>query len=285
MGLLAASAFAAVWYGLVRYCNPQRISPDGNYYIKMARRERVPVPFSLRPLLPFLLRERMLAWRIVGAASLVATSLIVYQLAIEHGLDPIRALFASVLFVGLPLFRINTTLPVLVDAPAIALAGASALCAVQGHVLLAVAVALLGAGVKEQAPLFAALAAWSAWPLIALVVPVSLYLFRKHAKADHGNLQHPLAYARGKQAPRLLSLLHQVAPWGVCLAVLWAPFQPAVWASIAVAYALTFTAADSTRVYQWAALPVCVAAAAVVPSGWLVPAAVVHLWNPLQGEI
>ena len=131
--------------------------------------------------------------------------------------------------------------------------------------------------------MFAALAAWSPWPLLGLAVPAIRMLWRR-GKAEHPNVKTPFRYARTKQAARLLDPYRMVLPWGVCLAALWVPTWPMV-LSVLVAYGLLFVAADSTRVYQWAFLPVCVTAAAIVPAGWLLPLAVAHLFNPFRGEI
>jgi hypothetical protein len=86
------------------------------------------------------------------------------------------------------------------------------------------------------------------------------------------------------QAPRLLSAAKIVLPWGACLAVAFAPTLPVI-ASVAVGYAMLFVSADSTRIYQWGAIPVCVAAAAVIPEAWLPVAVIAHALNPWQGEI
>ena len=175
--------------------------------------------------------------------------------------------------------RATATRPFLVDGPALGLTAASALLACSGHPVASAIIALVGAGVKEHVPVFAALAAWSPWPLVGLAVTAVLWLTRTPGPSSHPSQEHPFVAARAMQAERLLTAQYSLMPWGVCLAAAFAPTVPML-ASLAVGYGMLFVAVDSSRVFQWAAIPVCLAAAAALPDQWLIPAVAIHFFVP-----
>ncbi len=280
--LCALVAFAVL--ALYVYCDVARLSPDGTVYLEAALGQRVPRPFHLRPLLPMILGTRVAAWRAASALGLFVASVCVGAMAAALGSTSAQAVTSSALFAGLPMVRTTLHLPVLVDGPALGLTALSALLAVTGHPFAAAGVACVGAGVKEHVPVFAALASWSAWPLCGLAVVAALWLFVRPARPEHPSQTSPMSYARTKQRTRLLSAAHTVLPWGACLLVLLAPGR-VVMASLAAGYAMLFVSADSTRIYQWAAIPVCIVAATVVPPVWLLPVAVAHMVNPWRGDV
>jgi len=269
----------AAYLGALHYTTPQRVSPDGRVYLDMAGGAKQPMPFHLRWLLPLALRDNLTAWRIAAAVSLGTTAVVISALS---G-DPRRAWFAAILFLGLPIVRLLVHWPVLSDAPAMACAAIAVLLAQYGYVWPAVAVAALGSACKEQAALFAALAAWNPWLLLGLVAPLLRRLSAIPGRGEKPCTEQPLRYARVRQAPRLLDGKKMLLPWGACLAVAWDPTLPVV-ASLAVAYGLLLTASDSVRVYQWACIPLCVHAATVVPEGWLIPVALLHVFHPWRGD-
>jgi hypothetical protein len=279
MILAVCLAVSIVALGLYFYCNGFRASPDGMVYLKAADALPVPRPFHLRPLLPLLFRRSYAAWYAAGLCGLAAASVGIGAIALFVGLAPSRAICASALFIGLPIVRSIAERPIMVDGPALGLAVWSAYAAMTGHPVAAALIAIVGASVKEHVPIFAALAAWSPWPLVGLLVTVGLWLLVKPAAPEHQSQVAPFAYARERQADRLLSAGYALMPWGACLAALIAPTAPMV-ASLAVAYGLLFVASDSSRVFQWAAIPVCVAAAGAIPPQWLVPAMVGHFFVP-----
>lgn len=274
-----AVAMTLLAYAVVVYARGQRMSPDGLIYL---RGSALPLPFHLRRVVPWCLGHRPVAWLACGLVSLCLAACSVAWLASELG--PERQAFAVALFVGLPSFRTMAALPVLVDAPALAFAGVSACLALSGHAWASVAVALAAGACKETAPLFAAAAALSPWPLVGLAAPAVAWLTGRAAPLDHPSQLAPISYARTKQALRLLDMRAMLLPWGACVLAAFDP-SAAVVASVALSYAMLFVAADSVRIYQWAALPVCVQAAAVAPAGWLVPLALLHFLNPAQGEV
>lgn len=281
---LVSMAVAACVVAVVRYCHGWRLSPDGHQYIRAVAGEPVPVPFHLRFLLPLVLRARPWAWIAASYASLVLAAGAVALLGLAHGLSATSAAVAGCLFAGLPLVRVTASLPVLVDGPAILAVAVSALLAVQGHPLPAVLVALVGAGIKETVPVFAALASMSPWPLLALVVPLVRRFAPAPGPAEDACVASPVSYAREKQCRRLLHAPLMLAPWGAALAGLVA-LTPAAVLSLAVSYSLLFVTADSTRVYQFGGIPLCICAASVIPEYLAVPVVAFHLWNPWQGEV
>ena len=282
--MLACALVAAMLIGLSLYCGTERVSPDGKLYLAAGRGFAVARPFHLRPVLPWLNGDRMWAWRTTSIVGVFVAAMSVGLLAAAHGLSMVQSMASTALFASLPIARSTLALPVLVDGPALALTGLSALCAVHGHIIAAALIAAVGAGVKEHVPVFAALAAWSLWPLVGVAVTLIVMAMRRPALPSHPSQASPLKYARMMQAQRLLSAQHVALPWGACLAAALAPTVP-VLASLAVSYALLFVSADSTRIYQWAALPVCAAAAGAIPEAWLPVAVAAHVLNPWQGEL
>lgn len=287
MAYLIAFLTLAAITGVYVYAIAPRVSPDGRRYILMAEGQRQPLPFHLRWLIPKIVGTNPLVWQIVTPVCLLGAAMLVYSFGIRSGLSEVRALFAAVLFAGLPIYRTNVELPILVDAPAMVFAIASASLAMdqsQGIPFAAIGLAIVGATIKEYVPIFAALATLNPWLLIGLIAPIVRRLLSKPAKPDHPAMERPFRYAMAKQSPRLLDPLKMIFPWAICLLALWSP-TPAMVASLAVAYGMLFVAADSTRIFQWAFIPVCIQAAMVVPDGWLLPLAIAHLFNPFRGEI
>lgn len=284
MVLLASVLAASAILALSIYSSGQRMSPDGRIYLQAAAGESVPRPFHLRPLLPIICGTRLWAWRIASVWGLVMAAVAIGSLAVLKGASAMQAIAASALFAALPMSRTTAMLPVLVDGPALGFAAVSAVCVARGDIGFAIWAACFGALFKEHVPVFAALAGWSAWPLLGLLVTVGIWWFRTPAPPSHPSQMTPFRYARVKQAPRILDATKMLLPWGACLAAALSPGLPLV-ASLAAGYALLFVSADSTRIYQWGAIPVCVAAALVIPEAWLPLAIIAHVLNPWQGEL
>lgn len=194
---------------------------------------------------------------------------------------------AGLMMVALPSSRFNLRNPVLVDAPAMALA---ALAAVLAPVNLpaAVAVALVAGACKETAPGFAALYAWNPWLLLGLVAPAIRAVTAKTGPdvLDDENawiLEHPVKAGWKYHRAQYLDGLVMVTPWGGALVAL-AVMDLRLGVLLAVAYAQLLVATDSVRLYQWSAPLVCVAAATAVPPAWLPILVVLTVWNPCAGN-
>ena len=264
-----------------------RLTPDGAEYIRMAHGEKVATPYHLRFVLPMLCRDNRYAWIAVTYLSLLASGVLTGVLAMQHGLSLEQAAVAGLLLLGLPSIRFLRIVPVLTDAAGMAFAlGAAVLWPIEP--LAALAVVVLGAGVSEKVPVFAAVFAWSPLLLAGLVVPLVRHLGwssgpvreGSHARAVaefilHSGLNHRAQVWRQASSVAL--------PWGACLFALTVP--GAWWAaSWAVGMGQLAIAHDTVRLIQQAAPPVCVAAASAIPIEWALPVLVAHWVNPWMGE-
>jgi hypothetical protein len=205
---------------------------------------------------------------------------------IAAGDDLAVAVAGSALLLALPgILGPKAVIPVGVDLPATALSLVGVWLIELGdpaRIVAGVAVIGFAAMVRETSPVWAALWAWSPWPLVALVPFVVRALIAKTGPDPLGPrfeqiAAHPIKAALDAHRGRWRDAWLMVAPWGLCLAGLigsdWR-----LWLVLAVAYAQLIVATDSVRLYQHAAGPVMAAAAAsVIPSQWLVVAVVAHV--------
>lgn len=271
---LAIGAYVAMRRTII----PQ-LSPDGIYYQQMARHQGAPMPYNQRWLLPLLLGAEPKVWEVLSALALIVSA----ALLAAGSRHP---LVAVALFIGLPgLFWIHTALPVLTDAPAFALALASAYAFAHGAAPLGLTFGILAAGCKEPALLFVGL--WLADPQIIAAGGVLLLGTRVVAKPfalppDQPWLVHPITAARWMHDWRDWRTM--LLPWGA-LAVL-TPYygvNAAIVGSLGVGYAQLIVAQDTARLYQWAAPPLIWAAAAHPATGWVAVLVVLHWFNPYRG--
>lgn len=268
-----------------------RLGPDAARYWIAGQGKPVARPFHLRWLLPVVCRNDQRRWWFVWAASWPVLFGSVCWLA--SGLGWQRAVFAAVLTCALPgVWGPAVVRPVGVDLPAMALAALGAAGAVHGVWWVVLPAVYLAASVKETAPVWAALWAWNVYPLVGLVVPLFVALSirpgmdevtaRPELREIH---DHPV-----RTAVRYRSVLDQpnlpwwrngwvmVAPWGVCLAGLYAPSWQVV-AAVVAAHLQLLVATDTARLLHTAAGPaLAVAAATVLPVPWLLVAAVAHVF-------
>jgi len=254
------------------------IGPDAARYL--AAGEGVPVsrPFHLRWLLPWLCGARTGLWWAVWLASwpVMVGAMVAWRIELGDGWRV--AVAAAVVLAGLPgILGPSCVVPVGVDLPATAvtLVGVWLMAMGQpGQVAAGVLVVAFAAMVKESAPVFAALWAWSLWPLVALVV-VAVRWWRVKPGPDplgprfQAIADHPVREALTAHRYVWRDGRAMVAPWGVCVVALVAP-SAQVLVALAVAYGLLLVATDTVRIVQHAAGPVMAAAAcAQVPVEWL----------------
>ena len=256
---------AAASIALTRYQRGRSITPDGKALMSRPR----PEPFHLRWLLPTVLRGNVRAWEAVSYASLCVAA------ALFPG-----PLWACALFVSLPWFRCMAQAPVLVDAPAFALALSLRRLTVPAAVGTAYVLGLI----SERAPIFAALFASSSDGATAALYAVSglsatatVWKFVESAPRRGDG-----AWKTGhKRAMRFSSFREMVLPWGAGAAALLAPDWTTLEVlTVAVAYGQLLVAWDNSRLYQWAAPVVLPKAIGVVPARWRVLAVVVTWANP-----
>lgn len=259
------------------------LGPDAARYIVAARGERVVKPFHLRWLLPKVCGDNVRRWWAVWALSWPVLAAGTAWLA--WGLGWQRAAFAAVVVVALPgVWGPSAVRPIGVDLPAMALSSVAAAAAVHGVWWLAVPFAILAATIKEQAPVWVAVWAWSPVPLVALAAPLVRHLLHRPGMDSVTSANpvladvhdHPIATAIEAHRGRWRNAWVMVAPWGVGLAGL-LHLSPSLVVALVLAYAQLIVATDTVRLYQSAAgVPVALAAAQVIPTPWLALAAVLH---------
>jgi len=258
-----------------------RLTPDGQRYLAMGRGEAQPMPFHLRPLIPWICRDSEVRWVVTTYLSAATAAALTGVLAHQHGAGLGGALFAAMLLLGLPWLRFVSKAPVLVDMPGLALAlGAAVLASVD--VMAGVILAGIGAAASEKTPILAALFAWNPLLLAGSVVSLLVWARSRPAAPDkhlYSGLRVGLRAHRGvwRDPARM------VLPWGVCLAVL---VVPTLWvgAALALGYGQLLVATDTVRLYQTVAPVLCVVAALTIPPEWYVPALVAHWFNPWAGD-
>lgn len=263
------------------------LAPDAARYWLAAQGNRVARPFNLRWLLPLVCRTDLRRWWAVWGCSWVALG--GGTLWLGWGLGWQRALFATIVCVTLPGLRVPAVKPIGVDVPAMGFAVLAAATATHGVWWLAVPLVVVGAGIKESAPVWAALWAWNPILLVglfavavaAIVRPSEIDRFTAHPHLLEVH-EHPvkssLEYRRGRYRDAYL----WVWPLGACLAALWSPTQQTL-VVLLVAHLQLVVATDTVRLVASCAGPaLAVAAAAVipVPALWLVAVAHVFWWRP-----
>lgn len=265
------------------------LTPDGVRYLAMAEGQSVPYPFMYRWLVPWIIGRKASQWPqqrvflVLSLAAIGAWAYNMYDAAWPQA-------FATIgIAVGLSGFwRYNWHHPVLVDGTAMCFALVCAISAWRGDGLALVAcLALLAGATKETAPIFAALWAWSPWPLIGLAAPLL-----RHALARGG--QEP----EGVPAAAIEAVLHPLrtswsthkrffqedgwgvwfAPWGACLLAVANPIHVLqLVVTVVISYAQCIVATDTARLYMWAWPVVVLQTVGAVPPAWL-PALVLIHW-------
>lgn len=259
------------------------LSPDGVRYGVMGNGQETVRPFHYRWLIPAICRMDARRWRTARTVSVIS----LIPLGFWYGHGGKLGLCVALVPVALAgVWTINFRFPVLVDAPAMALALTSACCAQQGWWILAAWVALVAGMTKETAPAFAALWSWSVWPLFGLASVAARAVMRSGPdpilRGDaHEALVHPFrtAYRFHRDSDPAMWLL----PWGCLLVGLAHPtWQTA--ACCLAAYGQCLVATDRVRLYQWAWPVLAVQTFAVVPQAWWLFVLVAHFAHPWRTD-
>lgn len=265
---------------------PRRLGPDATRYWLAAGGAPVPRPFYLRWLLPKVCGQHVRRWWFVYGASWVVAGAAMFAWASNDGWQTAAA--ATVLLLALPgILGPGVSIPVQVDMPATALTLAG--CAVwDWSPMAALALFAVAATFRETAPMWAALWLWTPWALLAMSPVIVAALVRKPGPDPLGErfqaiADHPIRAALEHHVGRWRDGWLMVAPWGVCLAALYAPDWRYV-VVLAVAYAQLLVATDTVRLVQHAAgPPMALAAASTIPPAWLPLAVALHVcwfWKP-----
>lgn len=252
------------------------LTPDGVRYFAAAS-QRVARPFHLRWLLPRLLGADSRRWQYVTRFSVLA-------------IGALTAVYAHsvwmVAVIALPGIWFNWRHPVLVDAPAMALALAAAvlwpICWPA-----AIALVLIAGCVRETAPVWSAVYAWQPWLLIGLVPVAVRWLMRQgHDVLDAENawiIAHPVQASRKYHRGLWVDAGTMLTPWGGLVAAV-AFLDARLEVAIVLAYGQLLAATDSVRLYQWAAPVLALRCVDGLPS-WALPlVALSLLFNPWKGQ-
>ncbi len=165
----------------------------------------------------------------------------------------------ALLFMSLPGVWMCVVMPTTVDGAAMALAHGSMLL-MPTHPVAAVACSLASGMLHERGPVFAAIYAWSPWPLLGLIA-VQWWAKRaapNHASADladrlvgHGFIGTIVAHK-----PHVNLLNEGGLVWalrGVPLLAAWLGAPVQAWVALGVAFASRIVATDTARSMMWAA--------------------------------
>lgn len=264
------------------------LTPDGHRYLNMGNGLAAePVPFALRPLLPFICRDSQWRWIAAMVMGITCSVVLTGFLALQHGATEIQALVAMALLAGLPSLRFSFFAPVLVDMPAMALSlGAAVLWPIEP--IWAFGIASLAGLVSEKAPIWAAVFALQPWLLLGLWAPLCSWLFfgGTRPRADDplaDTINHPIRSSLRFHSGQWRDLRLMILPWGACLVVM-ADLTPWLLIALAVGYAQILVATDTVRLYQQAAPVVCILAAIMIPAHLALPAVLFHWFNPWAGD-
>ena len=252
------------------------VSPDGQRYLASVK-QRVARPFHLRWLLPFLLKDNVENWAKTSRGAVIAIAI----------LSAIYCHNPWMVVIGfLPGIEFNWRYPVLVDAPAMALALLAAVVAPHS-IWLAIIISLISGCVKETAPLWAAIYAWNPFLLIGLVV-VGIRWLQKQGEdvLDEHNLwilQHPIQASRMYNKGRWTDPFFMLTPWGGIILGAGSVSAQVVTALVA-GYGQILLATDVVRLYQWAAPVLALGITDYLPL-WVTPfVALSVIFNPWRGN-
>lgn len=272
------------WLVLLQYSTVPKLTNDTMRYSAMAEGRRVMIPWCLRKCIPWLVGHDKRLWRSWTMIHLVLLSIALMDYLSYHGATQFQIFFGIFLLMGLPgIMRFNVEYPWLVDIPAIAWALVATNATLTGQPWWLIACAsLMAGGMKETAPLLAALFAWSPIPLLGLLTPLVLWFISPKVTDDivFGANYRPNKWFKQGNG-ELLNMAITILPWGIALPL--ALMHPTWQLGIALlfAYAQIVIASDRMRLYQQV-FPVVILCAVQVPIvPWLIaPLLLLHLFNP-----
>jgi hypothetical protein len=253
------------------------LAPDSVHYLKLAQRERVPMPFCFRWFWPRVMGRRWGAD--VGAWAFVTTlAMILLGAAAGHRYGPLGA----ALLCFSPFVRFNVSRPALVDVLPFASTCAAAWLLPSEWYWLIGAGMLVGA-MRESAPIWLAAYTGSPWPLLGLLVlPYGLTLRRPVDPDEDSPFLSSYRAVQYFKVGKVLRWQTQLAPWGAFLATI--PYlSPMQWGWIVLGYAPQTIATDTARIFYWAApivLPTLLALP--LPTEAWAALLIVHIFNPYR---
>lgn len=267
------------------------LSKDGRRYLHAGAGKSAPFPFALRWLLPLLCGTSVRRWRICTMSHLVILPPLV-TLWMEPWITDERLLVTGGLLVcGLSgIWRISLAMPVLVDAAAMTWSLGAAI-GFQHHAwYLGIACSLVAGSIKETGPVFAACYAWNSFALLGLLAPALRALTARAGSDPVGEdalLRDPLWAGRLYHTDRWLDPARMVAPWGAAVLAAFttdSAIIPILVTTTALAYGQLLIATGTVRLYQWAAPPMVLGTASVIPARWAIGILLLHQFNPWAGD-
>lgn len=296
LSLLSAAVYAGLRLYDLLVPRADEDAGDGRRYRNLALGDREDFPFNLRWLVPKLVGENPLAWKISTPACLILTAPLVCWYLTLLGLTPWQGLVGVLLFLGLPgLFSTPLLEPVRVDAQSGFIVVLAA-CLTLVNPWLGLPLWFVAGFAKESLPIVIAILTGSWWPLVGLVAPLISHFwlsppdYFSDGKEKDKFLPHarwswlpqiPWEHFRFQWCGRVFAYEVTILPWGIVL-----PFfllQPD-WRGIlglAFGYALIFIASDFERVFQHAGLALIPDVALTISgSPWLGPLLLIHLVQP-----
>ena len=263
MNAAIGAAIGAVAWIIWSMNYDKRMAPDSYQYAAIAKGQRVVAPFWMRWLVPFVLRERGYLWE---AMTLVCTMTLHACVAFAYGPR------AALLLAPMHLISWNIKVPVQVDLAALALVS---LALVVQHPVALIILGIYAGAVRENAPIMAAVAAWSPWPLVGLVgiLPGLRWRRRIDPTVDKNPwLVQPWQTTFASKRLLWMNPRIMLFPWGLALPLaLTQGLTLRLALALAVAYAPLLRASDNARLYLWA-LPVVL--------GYAVQAPISEAWWP-----
>lgn len=211
-------------------------TPDGVRYLTMGGGQRVPLPYHLRWFVPFVARQIGWRWRAVHIASLVtlAAAFAVYLVQLGHEWTAAAAGVAlAALLPGVG--RFARRFPILVDAPAQALALLAVVTLHEGWWWAAVPLAVAAGATKEAAPIHAAVWAWHPLLLVGMLAPAVRALVPAGPEVEGAGIKIAAKRPTWDLAGPWSDPFLVAFPWGPCLAAMWAPSWQLA-AALAVGY-------------------------------------------------
>lgn len=249
------------------------MSPDGEYYFRAGRGERVPVPYCFRPLVPLVCGDDMNLWYGMTYVHIAMTGALAYLLGIYSGLGMEQAICAAAcLGMSRGFTRAQAHMPALVDAHAHAWAMLSAVLILSGHENYGAVAAVVGGYICEKTPLFAAVYAWSFMPLIAFPAIVAFHIMRPRDMKPTGIawLDDPYTEAMKSLDEKMRGdwYAHFVAPLGIASLGLVSGSRQA-YVALIFALAPLMRALDYTRLIAWGLPLLIIEAVKMVPMPFL----------------
>lgn len=277
MVALAYTALALVHksrYGL-------HTSPDGEYYFKAGRGESVPVPYSLRPLVPMVCGDSYTMWYYVTYAHIGLLGFFSYLLGIYYGLTVAEAITVSAcIAVSRSFVKMQAYYPALVDAHAHAWAMMIAVTAMSGNTALAIMLAIFGGLINEKTPVFAAIYAWSFTPLVGVLATVVHFILAKHDNSRQGIdwMDRPYETAINAIAARVHDgtwSVYFIAPLGVAWLGIIGNATPA-YVALVLSASFVLRAMDYRRLIAWGLPLMLIEAVRFTPAPFLPMLPLIH---------